>query len=767
MLLDSYVLSAGNRSGIYRNWSQIVKRLLMRDDITTLLLARDINEIPRLRAEMAAIDSELSYDIIWGEKAIQAYAKSSNNAWIVLPFGVPPKEWQDIKGIRYAHYCNDLIAISNPEFFTHEAHQEVVSICEWLKKVDIILAISEHTKQEIGRHLGVKAQEKTIIAYCAADANIFNSEAKADTEEADVKNKLGLNSNHSYVLSVSTIEIRKNLETCVRAYSKLRNMGRDDIHLVLTGMNGWKTEGLMNTIEMLDSKSKAGIVFTGFVSDKELALLYRNASCFWYMSKAEGFGLPPLESMMCTTPVICSNRGSLPEVVGKGGILCDPNDYTRLALETIHIIDNSEHRETIAIAALTQASKFNWDKSVDNILQRLEFYSKSHPAKNIFPAPRAVPLISFITVTYNAEATLSTCINSIALAKHRVSCEYILVDGNSSDGTPSIVKRYGNIIDKILIEDDNGIYDAMNKGLKMATGKYICFVNADDEVNYNGVARIAALLQRDNSSTQILATSAAVVGETGTTRWVPEAPGDLAVFKCPNICHNGLYVRRDIYERNGYYDATFKIAGDSDWILRASMRGFVFEICDIVTYIYRLGGASSNFSEHSRELTRIARRTYPLLPQIIIQHLFYYNFTWQDRKKLFLLSPTISLAECMISASQIYAYFPLFSNGSTEGESHTLAQLIYNCKKLPLECKIAYMLREAGRVSSCIRLKQYVITTLALLAKSSQGSEMLMLFRHEVQCIYNSIWDSEILHDSISLKAIAKLENITRHSILF
>lgn len=514
LLLDSYVLSAGNRSGIYRNWSQIVKQLLTRNDVNALLLARDINEVPRLHTEMRAIDPDLAYDIAWGRKFIEAYSEAYDNTWIVLPFGVPPKEWQDIKRIRYAHYCNDLIAISNPEFFTDEAREEVVSIGQWLKSTDVILAISEHTKREIGNYIGAEAEQKTIVIYCAADTLVFNSKAATRLEETEVRARLSLASGDSYILSVSTIEVRKNLEACVKAYDKLKKYGRNDIKLILTGMNGWKTEELLKTIESLDDETKEGIVFTGFVSDQELAALYRNASCFWYMSKAEGFGLPPLESMLCGTPVVCSNKGALPEVVGEGGVLCDPNDYVRVALETLRIIDDQKYRAEFSLKAKKQAAKFDWEKSADNIVKHLE-RSKRHHRQIASPRDQeGDPLISFITVSYNAEKTIRSCLESIKVVKQKIPCEYILVDGNSSDGTLNAVKSYGDLVDKMLAESDRGIYDAMNKGLRLASGKYICFVNSDDEVDPRGILRILPLLQLGGSSMQALVTSVSAIGDS-------------------------------------------------------------------------------------------------------------------------------------------------------------------------------------------------------------------------------------------------------------
>lgn len=737
-----------------------MKQLLGRNDVNALLLARDINEVPRLHAEMRAIDPNLVYDVAWGRKFIEAYSKAYDNIWIVLPFGIPPREWQDIKGIRYAHYCNDLIAISNPEFFTEEARAEVVSISQWLKDTDVILAISEHTKREIGNYIGLEAEQKTIVVYCAADTLVFSSKAASRFEEAEVRARLSLAPGDSYVLSVSTIEIRKNLEACVKAYDKLKKYGRNDIKLILTGMNGWKTEELLKAIERLDDETKEGIVFTGFVSDQELATLYRNASCFWYMSKAEGFGLPPLESMLCGTPVVCSNKGALPEVVGKGGILCDPNDYIRVALETTRIIDDQKYRAKFSAEAKLQAAKFDWGKSADNIVMHLERSQKFRRQTEIPREQECDPLISFITVSYNAEKTIRSCLDSISRVKQIISCEFILIDGNSNDGTLKAVKSYGDLVDKMLVENDRGIYDAMNKGLRLASGEYICFVNSDDELDPRGILRILPLLESGCSSVQVLATSVAAIGDSSISRWVPQIPDELAAFKCPNVCHNGLYVSRNTYARIGYYDTGLKIAADSEWVIRAKMQGIHFESCDILTYKYRLGGASSNIDEHAKEIARIASRLYPLLPEDIIMHLLYYNFTWQERKELFIESPKASLAECLDYARLKYIDFPSSITSCEIRDAHSLAHVIYTCQGLPFENGLRYMLCEAERSSSNPRLKLYALARLASLNKTLDGRMVLSSLNEQIQRLCDTTQSIEMPQTLVINKRISMLKNM-------
>ncbi|MDR1479627.1 MAG: glycosyltransferase family 4 protein, partial [Planctomycetaceae bacterium] len=177
-----------------------------------------------------------------------------------------------------------------------------------------------------------------------------------------------------YIFSVATLDIRKNFDhvmNCFAKYSSSQHGIETNCHLVLTGVSGWQDRKFKKFFSGLPKKVKEKIIFTGYVDDEDLPLLYSGAACFCYMSIYEGFGLPPLEAMQCGTPVITSNTSSLPEVVGDAGIMLDPYDIDGLTDAFDRVLNNETLRNSMIANGLEQAQKFNWDNCVNSIIEQI------------------------------------------------------------------------------------------------------------------------------------------------------------------------------------------------------------------------------------------------------------------------------------------------------------------------------------------------------------------------------------------------------------
>ena len=264
------------------------------------------------------------------------------------------------------------------------------------------------------------------------------------------------------------------------------------------------------------------------------------------------------------------------------------------------------------------------------------------------------PLISYITVCYNSVESITNTILSISRCKELFPCEYIIIDGNSNDGTEQILKRHEDLIDVLVREDDHGIYDAMNKGLRLARGDYICFVNSDDRVIPDGAFKIVKWLSIRHHRHDIVASAALAIDRNKTTLWLPSALDKLLVFRCPNLCHNGVYAHRSVFQRVGNFDPSFHIAADSDWIIRAVRNNANFTAVFTPTVCYRVGGVSKNTQMHATEMLQIAVKTFPLLRLEVIKSLFYHLFVWRDRKQLFTNHPMYSLPDAIMEAKKFY-----------------------------------------------------------------------------------------------------------------
>ena len=190
-----------------------------------------------------------------------------------------------------------------------------------INKCKAIMTISEFSKYRIHEKLKYPI-DKIWLIYCGINQDEFTVHPE---RFATVKEKYNLPD--EYILSLSTLEPRKNLTLLIHAYENLVEKGEVLPDLVLAGRKGWKMEEMLNSV---DGNVKKHIVFTGFIDDIDLPEVYGNSKYFVYPSKYEGFGMPPLEAMACGTLVVSSDAGSLGEVMGNAGVVFKSQDIDEL-----------------------------------------------------------------------------------------------------------------------------------------------------------------------------------------------------------------------------------------------------------------------------------------------------------------------------------------------------------------------------------------------------------------------------------------------------
>jgi glycosyltransferase involved in cell wall biosynthesis len=177
-------------------------------------------------------------------------------------------------------------------------------------------------------------------------------------------------------------------------------------------------------------------------------------------------------------------------------------------------------------------------------------------------------------------------------AQTYTNIEYIIIDGGSTDETLDIITKYASKLALWISEKDQGIYDAMNKGIRLAQGELIGMINSGDYYEPDAVERIVeAYLQ--NKEYGIFHGNINLLNEDGTFFKLKKPNPDLSQFyKGMSIYHPTLFVRRDIYEKNGLYDINFKIAADFDFILRNYLAGTQFYYLDSVIANFKQDGVS-------------------------------------------------------------------------------------------------------------------------------------------------------------------------------
>ncbi len=273
------------------------------------------------------------------------------------PDFIPPRKTRAPNVIT----VHDLAFLLYPRFLTPDAARYYGQIDHASRSAAHIIAVSQSTKRDVTRLLGVP-EDKVSVIYEAANG----SSQPMDKQQAQrrVHEKFGIAD--EFILFVSTIEPRKNLPTLLAAYSKLIDQYKSAARLVIAGHKGWLTDEVDQAVEKYKLADK--VCFLGSVPNQDLAYLYNAARVLALPSFYEGFGLPPLEAMASGTPVIVSNVSSLPEVVGDAGLLVDPNDVDGWTVALHRVLSDNALRDELAAKGLKRAAHFSWERAARETL---------------------------------------------------------------------------------------------------------------------------------------------------------------------------------------------------------------------------------------------------------------------------------------------------------------------------------------------------------------------------------------------------------------
>jgi glycosyltransferase involved in cell wall biosynthesis len=234
----------------------------------------------------------------------------------------------------------DLSFVLHPEFSEDRNRAFLVKqALQSAKRSSKIITISKNSKAEISLHY--KVDEKNIdIIYPIIKSSHFYQ--RSHSEINHVRAKYGIYD--KYVLFVGNIEPRKNLTGLLKAYSMLNKKDLEKYALLLVGAKGWKDDEIHNQIKGLRDKGLKIIQPTGWVTDEDMPAIISGAVAFVYVSKYEGFGIPPVEAMFCGTPVITSDNSSLPEAVGRAAIQVNADNSEEIKNALARLLKDSTLR---------------------------------------------------------------------------------------------------------------------------------------------------------------------------------------------------------------------------------------------------------------------------------------------------------------------------------------------------------------------------------------------------------------------------------------
>ncbi|MEA2088298.1 MAG: glycosyltransferase family 1 protein [Patescibacteria group bacterium] len=268
----------------------------------------------------------------------------------------------NINFISLSRNCKLIITVHDlsfkkfPEFYNLKARiwHKLANFKKIIKKSSKIIAVSKNTKTDIQKLYNIPDKKIQVI---------YSGINQASNIKHQVSNILKIRKKYNlpkkFILYLGNLEARKNIESLIKAYSKIKQ----DIGLIIVGGKLWKYKNIYKTVKQLNLRDR--VIFTGYIHKKEKKILYNLADIFVYPSYYEGFGIPPLEAMAAGTPVIASYSSSLPEIIGNSAIIIDPFNAKELEQAIIQILNNNELRDDLKNKGIENAKKFSWQKTAE------------------------------------------------------------------------------------------------------------------------------------------------------------------------------------------------------------------------------------------------------------------------------------------------------------------------------------------------------------------------------------------------------------------
>jgi len=259
-------------------------------------------------------------------------------------------------GCRTVVTIHDLSFLAHPEWLSRRVRFTLNRLVpRSVRAAARVIAISDFTKQDLVQRYGLPP-EKIVVVPLAADASFT---LLPDPAAGPLPDRV----REPFILAVGNLEPRKNLVTLINAFAELVRQHAFAGPLVIAGKAKYRGDEAAGVVARLGLEAR--VVFTGFVEDATLRLLYSRAKLFAYPSLYEGFGLPLLEAMACGCPVVASNATAIPQTVGGAAILVDPASVAALATAMGRVLNDPDLARRLSVEGRAQAGRFSWTRTAD------------------------------------------------------------------------------------------------------------------------------------------------------------------------------------------------------------------------------------------------------------------------------------------------------------------------------------------------------------------------------------------------------------------
>ncbi|MDY7076448.1 MAG: glycosyltransferase family 1 protein [Chloroflexota bacterium] len=361
-----YTAAARQRAGIGRYTRELIKALLASESLYQFVIfaATGGMEIGDWRLEIEGSSVKfrtlpLSDDWIarlWHRLRLPIPVETVTGPLDIFyspDFVLPPTR----RSTRTLLTVHDLSFLHYPDAFVPSLRRYLERVVpRSIARADRVLADSEATRADLIAHLGTPL-DKVHVLYSGVDARFRPGPEPGESERLQARYGVG---DQPYVLSVGTLQPRKNYVRLIRAFASLVS----ETQLVIAGGRGWLYQDIFAEAE----KHGDRVRILGFVDEADLPALYRNAALCAFPSLYEGFGLPVLEAMACGVPVVSSSVSSLPEVAGDAALLVDPLDTAGLAEAMARVLADADLRHRMVTRGYAQATQFTWERAARQLL---------------------------------------------------------------------------------------------------------------------------------------------------------------------------------------------------------------------------------------------------------------------------------------------------------------------------------------------------------------------------------------------------------------
>lgn len=448
-----------------------------------------------------------------------------------------------------------------PQYFEPQVLEEIRSRTkETLKAAAGILTISEFSKKTIHDKYGVP-EENIEVTYLDADKSF--SFPPNETRERELETTIG----SGYIFYPANSWPHKNHINLLKAYKILKDRYAIKNKLLFTGDSKQQRKTIEEFIKQ--NNLTEDVIYLGYVRQEDMPYVYANAKMLVFPSLFEGFGIPLVEAMRVGIPIACSNCGSIPEIAQNAAVYFEPECPEDIASKLYLLINETDLVDRLIKNGSAIAKQYSWKNCTDKTLLYLKKIVSDQSHKYSYDD---CPLVSVITPSFNQGQFIRETIESV-LSQDYKNIEYIVMDGGSTDDTISILKSYGNRIRWISQEDD-GQADAVNKGIKIAKGQIIGWLNSDDTYMPGTIRKVVSYF-KDHLNTDLVYGEGYYTDISGKVvdRYLTEKFDTVRLSQQCIICQPTAFFTKKIIEAVGGLDARFQLSMDYELWMRIDKIG--------------------------------------------------------------------------------------------------------------------------------------------------------------------------------------------------